>query len=142
MADALRTVGVRLPATWRAVGDAASEPAPLKRPGIELRPEWRGKHEDGRSELVVFSVRLSPTASMDALRKSLKQDLMAESGHVSGDSLAWVSQIEGEYFPAIMRTPSAGGHPLIWLARLPEDTVPARMPEIMQAIEASEWVWA
>lgn len=79
---------------------------------------------------------------MDALRKSLKQDLMAESGHATGDALAWVSHIDGEYFPAIMRTPSAGGHPLIWLARLPEDTVPARMPEIMRAIEASEWEWA
>ena len=142
VAEALRKVDVSLPAAWRADDDADDAPTPFRLPGVDMRPEWWGTHEDGRSKLVVFSVRLSSKATMESLRTALRRDLMAEPGHASGDALAWVSQFEGEYVPAIMRTPSAGGHPLVWLARLPQDTVPDRMPEILAALEAAEWQWA
>ena len=139
MNNSLRTVDVRLPKSWHV--DVESEPTPFTLPGVDVRPEWSGRHDDGRSRLVVFSVRLSQGASMEALRQGLRRDLMAESGHASGDALAWVSQIDGEFFPALLRTPSGGGPSLIWLARLPEDTVPDRMPEVIAAIEASEWAY-
>lgn len=142
MADGLLTAGIRMPGAWYTDDDAETEPTPFRMPGVDVRPEWRGKHEHGSSKLVVFSVRLSPKTSMEALREGLKRDVMAEPGHASGDALAWVSHIDGEYFPAIMRTPAGGGRPLIWLARLSEEAVPDRFPEILSAIEATEWEWA
>lgn len=139
MSDSLRTVDVRLPKTWRI--DRQSEAVSFALSGVDARPESSWVHDDGRSKLVVFSVRMVAGESMEVLREGLRRDLMAESGHASGDALAWVSQIDGEYFPAILRTPSGGGQPLVWLARLPEDTVPDRMPEIISAMEAAEWVY-
>ena len=136
MSNSLRTVDVLLPHTWRLDEPLAT---PFSLPGVDARPESTWRHDDGRSHLAVFSIRLAPGASIKALHEGLKRDLMAEPGHASGDALAWVSQIDGEYFPAIMRTPTGGGQPLIWLARLPEDTVADRMPEIITAVEASEW---
>lgn len=142
MADALLALDLALPDTWQqSRADEDANATHVRIPGATADPVWEGVHAAGGAALVVYSLRLSSGMSFSDLREALKRDLRAEEGHASGDSLAWVIDAGGEYFVNVLRTPTSGGRPLIWVARLHEQTVPDRLPEVMAAVEQSAWNW-
>ncbi|WP_293697366.1 hypothetical protein [uncultured Agrococcus sp.] len=144
MDNALRTLDIRIAEGWRPrqQGDRGESANQFRNAHFSGVPEWQGTHADGTSELVVYSLRVSPMTTFERARSALESELGAAAGYVSGDALVWVLRRSDEYFAHVLKTPIGSGRPLIWVARLRDEAVADRMPEVIAAVEESGWAWA
>lgn len=143
VADALRSLDVRLPEPWRssALERVVSSSQYLTALGVGTRAVWAGEHAEDHARLSVYAVTAEQSA-LEKLRSVLKREAYAEERAGSGRPLHWAATGPGWVSINVLRSPGDGnGAPLLWSSYLPEATGGDRLNEIFSAVETSDWKW-